>query len=213
MQCRMCRQETKFSWTHENATASGIDTTDNGVIYSTSNGNDHYFHMTSGTGSIGHTVNSGDVIEIRYRTTNVPSSLRNTTQSFEFWYTTTSSDSSFSSSMVLKANATVQEGTWQTVQFTPSSGITLKRVMFDFLQESKGFSGTKLEIDYMYIGNTSPLVMKNHSDKTFLSQSALLITTGVTRNQIVLKDKTNNTQNDAEASCAASGQYSQNTKY
>lgn len=145
-------QEAKFSWTHENATASGIDTTDSGVIYSTSNGNDHYFHMASGTGSIGHTVNSGDVIEIRYRTTNVPSSLRNTTQSFEFWYTTTSSDSSFSSSMVLKANATVQEGTWQTVQFTPSSGITLKRIMFDFLQESKGFSGTKLEIDYMYIG-------------------------------------------------------------
>ena len=145
-------QETKFSWTHENATASGIDTADSGVIYSTSNGNDHYFHMTSGTGSIAHTVNSGDVIEIRYRTTNVPSSLRNTTQSFEFWYTTTSSNSSFSSSMVLKANATVQEGTWQTVQFTPSSGITLKRVMFDFLQESKGFSGTKLEIDYMYIG-------------------------------------------------------------
>lgn len=145
-------EEAKFSWTHENASASGLDTSDNGVLYSTSNGNDHYFHMTSGTGSIAHTVKSGDVIEVRYRTTNVPASLRNTTQSFEFWYTTTSNDSSFSSSMVLKANATVQEGTWQTVQFTPSTGITLKRIMFDFLQESKGFSGTKLEIDYVYVG-------------------------------------------------------------
>ena len=145
-------EEAKFSWTHENASASGLDTSDNGVLYSTSNGNDHYFHMTSGTGSIAHTVKSGDVIEVRYRTTNVPASLRNTTQSFEFWYTTTSNDSSFSSSMVLKANATVQEGTWQTVQFTPSTGITLKRIMFDFLQESKGFSGTKLEIDYVFIG-------------------------------------------------------------
>ncbi len=145
-------EEAKFSWTHENASASGLDTSDNGVLYSTSNGNDHYFHMASGTGSIAHTVKSGDVIEVRYRTTNVPASLRNTTQSFEFWYTTTSNDSSFSSSMVLKANATVQEGTWQTVQFTPSTGITLKRIMFDFLQESKGFSGTKLEIDYVFIG-------------------------------------------------------------
>ena len=108
--------------------------------------------MAQGAGSIAHKVNSGDVIEIRYRTSNVPSNRVNTSQPFEFWYTKTDNDSTFTSTMVYKANGLITEGTWQTVQFTPTTGITLKRVMFDFLKEDLGFSGTKLEIDYMYIG-------------------------------------------------------------
>ncbi len=145
--------EANFSWTHSGSNGTyGLNTADRGVIYSTSGGGDHYFHMTQGTGSMGHAVKTGDVIEVGYRTTNLPATRVNTTGTFELWYTTTASDSTFTSSMVLSASVKRLENTWQTVQFTAPSGVTLKRIMFDVLEEDLGYSGSKVEIDYVYVG-------------------------------------------------------------
>ena len=148
--------EAKANWTYEGSSGtSGIDTSNGGVLYSTSNGGDHYFHHTSGGTAVGHTIATGDIIEVRYRTTNVPSSLVNTTGTFELWYTTTTNDSSLANGKVLSASVKRLENTWQIAQFTPTAGSTISRLLFDVVEENKGYSGTKVEIDYVYIGPAS----------------------------------------------------------
>ncbi len=148
--------EAKTSWTFEGASGtSGVDTSNGGVLYSTSNGGDHYFHPPVGATAVGHTVKSGDIIEIRYRTVNVPSSRLNTNGTFELWYTTPSTDSNLANGTVLKATVKRLENTWQTVQFTPTVGNSISRLLFDVIEENYGYSGTKVEIDYVYIGPAS----------------------------------------------------------
>ena len=149
--------ESEFGWTFEDATGtSAVSTTDNGYLYSTSNGADHYFHMTSGTGKVNHALVAGDVIEVRFRTTNVPAARLNGTETFELWYTPTTDDSTFGSSgtrYICSSTVTMKENTWQTVQFTPTkTGVTVARLLLDFLQEDRGYSNTKLELDYIFFG-------------------------------------------------------------
>ena len=113
---------------------------------------------------------------------------------FEYYYTSGGTQT-YANDM--KAVYTFRDGEYMAVSIPVSSKLRNADVLKGFgfrFRNIKGGNNARIYIDYMYIGNTSPLVMKNHSDKTFLSQSALPITTGVTRNQIVLKDKTNNTQ-------------------
>lgn len=158
--------EAKTNWTFEGASGtSGVDTSNGGVLYSTSNGTDHYFHHPSGATAVGHTVKSGDIIEVRYRTVNVPSAQLNTTGTFELWYTTPSTDSSLANGTVLKASVKRLENTWQTAQFTPTTGHSISRLLFDVVEENKGYSGTKVEIDYVYIGPASnkPSVQASNS--------------------------------------------------
>ena len=149
--------ESNFLWTFEDASGtSTVTTEDNGYLYSTSNGDDHYFHMTSGTGKINHPLVAGDIIEMRYRTTKVPATRLNGTEDFELWYTPTTNDSTFGSSGTVykcKTTVTMKENTWQTVQFTPpTTGVTIARFLMDFLQENRDYSDTKLELDYIFIG-------------------------------------------------------------
>ncbi len=149
--------ESGFQWTfYETADTSAVNTADNGYLYSTSNGADHYFHMTSGTGKVNHALVAGDIIEVRYRTTNVPSDRLNGTESFELWYTPTTDDSTFGSSgtkYICSSTVTMKENTWQTVQFTPpKTGVTIARLLLDFLQENRSYANTKLELDYIFIG-------------------------------------------------------------
>ena len=149
--------ESEYQWTYYDTTGtSAVDTSDNGYLYSTSNGADHYFHMTSGTGKVNHPLVAGDVIEVRFKTTNVPSARLNGTETFELWYTPTTDDSTFGSSgtrYICSSTVTMKENTWQTVQFTPTkTGVTIARFLIDFLQEDRGYSGTKLELDYIFIG-------------------------------------------------------------
>ncbi len=147
--------EAKASWTYEGASGtSGVDTSNSGVIYSTSNGSDHYFHHTPGSAGVGHTVQNGDIIEVRYRTSNVPSAKLNTTGTFELWYTTPSTDSNLANGKVLTKSITFVENTWQIAQFTPTAGDSINRLLFDIVEDS-GFSGTKVEVDYVYIGPAS----------------------------------------------------------
>ena len=145
--------EAKTNWTFEGASGtSGVDTSNGGVLYSTSNGGDHYFHHPVGATSVGHTVKSGDIIEVRYRTVKVPAANLNTTGTFELWYTTPSTDSNLANGTVLKASVKRLENTWQIAQFTPTVGHTISRLLFDVIEENKGYSGTKVEIDYVYVG-------------------------------------------------------------
>ena len=113
---------------------------------------------------------------------------------FEYYYTS-GGTSTYANDM--KAVYTFRDGEYMAISIPVSSKLRnadlLKGFGFRF-RNIKGGGNARIYIDYMYIGNSSPLVMKNHSDKTFLSQNAIPITSGVTRNQIVLKDKTNNTQ-------------------
>ncbi len=148
--------EAKTNWTFEGSSGtSGVDTSNGGILYSTSNGGDHYFHHPSGATAVGHTVKSGDIIEVRYRTTKVPSSLVNTTGTFELWYTTPSTNSNLANGKVLSASVKRLENTWQVAQFTPTTGDSISRFLFDVIEENKGYSGTKVEIDYVYIGPAS----------------------------------------------------------
>ncbi len=145
--------EAKTNWTFEGASGtSGVDTSNGGVLYSTSNGGDHYFHHPVGAAAVGHTVKSGDIIEVRYRTVNVPAAKVNTTGTFELWYTTPSTDSNLANGTVLKASVKRLESTWQIAQFTPTAGNTISRFLFDVIEENNNYSGTKVEIDYVYIG-------------------------------------------------------------
>ncbi|MBE6928018.1 MAG: hypothetical protein E7467_05970 [Ruminococcaceae bacterium] len=159
--------ESKLSWlavnTGDGSSAPTIDTTTSGVLRSVTGGGDHYVHMELNSGSFGHKVSSGDIIEVRYRTKNLPTAAVGKTITAELWYTTTTDDSTFDSSMSLTKSITLKENQWQTVSFNAPSGVTLKRIMFDFLQENNSLSGTTIEIDYLYAGPTdiAPTSQKN----------------------------------------------------
>ena len=111
---------------------------------------------------------------------------------FEY-YTLTGSTYGYGNDM--KAIYTFRNQEYMTVSIPVSSKLTkadyLKGFGFRF-RNIKGGSNGRIYIDYMYIGGTSSFVMKNHVDKTFLSQNAIPITSGVTRNQFVLKNTTDN---------------------
>ncbi len=151
--------EAKYTWVGE-GTSTGetpptLTTTGRGTLKSISGGGDHYFHMLQGSYMIGHAVKKTDIIEVRYRTTKVPSTMLNKSTTFEFWYSTPASENSslgFKKDRIFKASTTMKENTWQTVTFQPTLDFTLQRVLFDFLQEDNNFSDTTLELDYMYIG-------------------------------------------------------------
>ncbi len=153
------------SWVYKNYTGtSSLDTSDNGVLQTTSNGGDHYFYMTQGgSGSLNHTTQAGDIIEIRYKTSNLPTAKVGTTGTFELWYTLNNSSIDFtdSSSKTLSASVKRLENTWQTVQFTPATGVKLSRLMFDVLEENLGYSGAKVEIDYIFVGPSGNAPSKN----------------------------------------------------
>ncbi len=164
--------ESKYTWVGE-GTSTGetpptLTTTGRGTLKSISGGDDHYFHMLQDSYMIGHAVKKTDVIEVRYRTTNVPSSMLNKSTTFEFWYSTPESESSslgFKTDRIFTASATMKENTWQTVTFQPTLDFTLQRVLFDFLQEDNNFSGTTLELDYMYIGPSATAPSAQKSDE------------------------------------------------
>ncbi len=163
--------EASYTWVGEGTDGDGnvtptLTTTGRGTLKSTSGGDDHYFHMLKNSYVIGHAINSGDIIEIRYKTTSVPSSMLNKSHTFEFWYSTPDNDANgFSTSRRFTSSVTMKEDTWQTVTFTPSSAMTLQRVLFDFLQEDNGFSGTTLVLDYMYIGPSANAPSAQKSDE------------------------------------------------
>ena len=113
---------------------------------------------------------------------------------FEYYYTSGGTNA-YANDM--KAVYTFRDGEYMTVSIPVSSKLTKADVLKGFgfrFRNIKGGGNSRIYIDYMYIGSNASFVMKNHQDKTFLSQSTISVTSGVNRSQIVLKDKTNNTQ-------------------
>ncbi len=148
-------EESQFRWAGRNfksGTVTRVDVSGRGVLYSTSNGDDHYVYNRQGHGSVGYTVSSGDVIEVRFRTVGLPSASIGTTGAFELWYTTPTEDSNFTQSKSFTASYTKKESQWQTVSFTATSSFELNRLLFDVFEEETTYAGSRLEIDYVYAG-------------------------------------------------------------
>ena len=113
---------------------------------------------------------------------------------FEYYYTSGGTNT-YANDM--KAVYTFRDGEYMTVSIPVSSKLTKADVLKGFgfrFRNIKGGGNSRIYIDYIYIGANSAFVMKNHQDKTFLSQNTIPVASGVSRSQVVLKDKTNNTQ-------------------
>ena len=161
-------EESTYRWIPKNyklSTLTRTDVSDRGYLYSTTDGGDHYAYMRLETDGVGYTVASGDIIEVRYRTVNLPSSKVDATGTVEFWYSTPSANTNFGNK--LTASVTRKENQWQTVTFTPSSGVTIQRILFDFFEDDSGYAGSRFEVDYLYIGQASDAPSKRTEKSLF----------------------------------------------
>ena len=176
------------------------DATDNGGTYGP------WVKITNTYGKM-PTTNSPDLYPLNFdpsgvKTVNIRFKLVNCTVPadkipeiiFEYYYTKNGTQT-YANDM--KAVYTFRDGEYMTVSIPVSSKLTGADVLKGFgfrFRNIKGGGNGRIYIDYIYIGANASFVMKNHQDKTFLSQNAITVTSGVKRSQVVLKDKTNNTQ-------------------
>ena len=140
-----------YSWNAFGSSSVTTTTTSYGYIKSKvalgTNGSDHY--MTS-VDEAGYKLQSGDIIEIRFKSTKAQSSAA----PFLFWYTKSTGATEFSSSTCTKLSKSITfaADTWTTVQLTPTAGQTVYRMLIDAYDSDSSFDGATLYVDYIYMG-------------------------------------------------------------